>query len=209
MFHNMARATAGRNGGGSGGLPEGTIAKYTGDNISGTTLFDEGGNYNGVMTNVTQTPGQVGQALYFNSVAYVSFADIPPFYTSAFTLTLYAQNDSTGAWRALWHQASFQIRTFGGSHWIYMAGLTINAVSITQGVPYRLDITWDGTGDTDSIKFYKDKVLVATRTPSSADTASTVARMGGLQNNSYYFVGWMDEVTIRNYAMTQSEIDAD
>lgn len=49
------------------GIPtDGLIAWYTMDNISGTTLIDQMGNYNGTITGAVQTAGKFGQALLFN-----------------------------------------------------------------------------------------------------------------------------------------------
>ena len=44
----------------------GLIAYYTMDNISGATLIDQVGNYNGTITGAVQTVGKFGQALLFN-----------------------------------------------------------------------------------------------------------------------------------------------
>lgn len=44
----------------------GLIAHYTMDNISGATLIDQMGNYNGAINGAVQTAGKFGQALLFN-----------------------------------------------------------------------------------------------------------------------------------------------
>lgn len=48
------------------GIPSDFIAHYTMDNISGSTLVDEAGNYDGTITGAVTATGNDGDALYFD-----------------------------------------------------------------------------------------------------------------------------------------------
>jgi len=70
MLGPMLRAAAGNAG---GGIPTaGLIAHYTMDSISGSTLTDDVGNYDGTIYGATQVPGKIGNALSFDGNDYVS-----------------------------------------------------------------------------------------------------------------------------------------
>lgn len=71
---NRMRAAAGNR----GEIPtDGLVAWYTMDNISGSTLVDEMGNYNGTINgSPTQVSGLIGQALSFDSTGdYVAIGN--------------------------------------------------------------------------------------------------------------------------------------
>jgi len=65
MLHNTLRAAAG---GGHKIPTDGLVAWYSMDNVSGTTLFDQLGGYDGTISGATQVPGVIGDALQFDGV---------------------------------------------------------------------------------------------------------------------------------------------
>lgn len=75
MLHHRLRAAAGARGsGGGGGIPTDYIAFYTMDNISGSTLVDETGAYDGTINGVAFSAGCSGQAAQFEGNVLANIA---------------------------------------------------------------------------------------------------------------------------------------
>lgn len=66
MLHNRLRAASGNLG---DGIPtNGLVAWYTMDNVSGSTLVDEQGSFDGTISGASQASGYIGQGLSFDGV---------------------------------------------------------------------------------------------------------------------------------------------
>lgn len=229
MLGAKLRAAAGRNTGGGGGIPTDYIAYYTMDNISGSTLIDETGGYDGTIYGATTTAGVVGNALNFDGVNdYVEMAGtVTPFgaltgltvsfwwyWPSAANFQTYSSivgnlksgspsgsppNDYDGF--AVQILSSGLIRWFGfGSN---QAGSNNHTIPLDQWV--HCVAMWDGSG----LVFVKNNVA-STRLPLTVNDMSTTENfhIGKLPYASLYAPGSVDLLRIYDRPLSASEITA-
>lgn len=98
---NRLRAAAGR-----ARIPtDGLIAHYTMDNISGSTLVDEMGNYDGTLVNSPAfTPGIIGNAIDFDgNSGYAGSFGMTGVLLDAFSFWIYAPEEITSATATAYH----------------------------------------------------------------------------------------------------------
>lgn len=146
MLHHRLRAVAGNV---DGGVPvDGLIAWYTMDNISGTTLLDEQGSYNGTIVGATQVPGVLGQAMNFDGINDRIRINPSPI-AALFSVSLWLKkNDDVIGWLVSMRnnettQKDWQITQGGG----YRGNALTAGLWNNSGTIYEVDFT-DSAPDT-------------------------------------------------------------
>lgn len=228
MLHHRLRAASGaRQNGGGGDIPTDYIAFYTMDNISGSTLVDETGNYDGTIYGATTTTGVIGDALSFDGVNdYVKMSGtITPFgaltglavsfwwyWPRGASFDVYASiignlksgGDSVGS-----DYDGFAIQTIsrGTIRWFGFgsgqAANNLHTIPLDQWV--HCVAMWDGSG----LIFVKNNVASA-RSPLTINDMGTTEELhiGKLPYAPLYAPGRVDLIRIYPRVLTSSEITA-
>lgn len=119
-------------------VPAGYTSIYSADSISGSTLIDLAGNYDGIISNVTESGGSI----YFNGTdASLQIPDIGTALGSDFTICMimdFNNTDDTNGWYFVLYEPSSTTNaalgvqdTSGGSINWRIAGRTTNGGSFT------------------------------------------------------------------------------
>ena len=204
------------------GLDSGLVVWYTMDSISGSTLIDSAGTYNGTMQNSpAQVAGKVGSALSFNGVN--QFVDISsawgafPVSNTDFTLACWAKHNSTVGQQDIiglfqYSAGGFRLVADGSVMYAQLSNGSGNSLllmnpSITTGVWSHYLITFEpGVG----IKGYINGVPVANLAASWAVLASGYGKIGAESSAggtaARFFSGLIDDVRIYNRALSDAEV---
>ncbi len=193
-----------------GSLVNGLLSHYTMDNISGTTLFDETGNYDGTLvgTEATQVDGYLGKALSFGGAGSV-------------TTTLLGLADmSLSFWLNVPTLGTLFLYSFGEEGY----EVHINSAGSIRILNYNSTTLWDAPNATLTTGLYYHVVIIHTATPAlfvngapvsltistlttSPLTATLVlARRNGV--TPFYLIADMDQFRVYNRPLAQVEIDA-
>lgn len=217
MLGAKLRCAAGQEGGGS---IDDYLAYYTGDNVSGTTVFDETGNHNGAITgNVTTGPGYVGDALFFTPPSRFT-ASIPVGNGDAtFALIIKPTAAPTSSQVFVDQYGSPTISEFRGImlDTVGVKSVTRNSsgtfhstasIDIYDGQPHIVHFVQEGS----IARLYVDGVeegsVDATTTGGYANTFSFGSRQSNAGPDLYYN-GYEDEIRIFDYAWTLDQVETD
>lgn len=195
------------------------FAAYTMDNLSGSTLVDEGPNgYNtGTIHNAVQAAGLLNNALSFNgSNAWVdSVASSPPL---NFSMSFWFKTTAaaTGNLQAFWGQSTgaseraVAINTSGG---VFFYSRNVGggyegtaSLTVTDNQWHHVYIHQDGL----ELKLRIDDSTEVTHNMASAlggwGTDSNIGRSSTINANAYWNAGLIDQVRFFNRALISSEI---
>lgn len=227
MIHSRLRAAAGNR----GSIPtDGLVAHYTMDNISGSTLVDEMGNFDGTIYNASQVAGAVGQALQFqgSTSSYVDIGNNFSFIqkTRNFALCfIFKVDDLSSDYRTLCGNSPVRtadagvfasIRATGEMRFAITRGLAgqgpvidfnTSGLSISTGVANRLVITGD---DSVGVSVFINGAKHSTELYEAASTSSNDTRslfLGACNDDggAFPFPGYEDQVRIYNRPLTDAE----
>lgn len=205
------------------GAGSGLVAQYTFDNDSGTTATDSSGNgLNGTINNMTAGPmlGKVGQALNFNTWAYVNVPDpaseVLDFGTNSFSISMWefslpGGNDHEAS---LW-KGGYMIKhgwATGGSNAVGVLSDGTISKEISFGAKNLLN-TWTlltlvVDRNSNTMKTYVDGSYTGISTDiTGLGSVSTGHPLRiGMGDNWLPYNGGIDEVNIYNRVLTDSEI---
>ena len=217
MLHAMLRAAAGRD-----RIPtDGLIAHYTMDNVIGSTLIDETGNYDGTITGATQT----GEYLSFDGVndkvvmsgtvtpfgaltgLSVSFDWYWPSSASFDTFGSIIGNLKTSDSSNDYDGFAIQTLTAGEVRWFGFGSdsADVNSYIITQDQWVKIVAIWDGTG----LYFVRDNSW-SSRTALAVNDMTTTEELtfGKLPYSSLYSPGRLKNVRVYDRALSAAEVTA-
>ena len=191
---------------------------FTGDNVTGSTVIDEQGNYNGtIFGSVTQVAGQVGQAFNFpGSADYIRMDHAFWSSISEFTIACWIKTTSQGTWiskirdpysttgliffRSISDQSDFRV----GNTSTLSTGINF-VTNVRDGNWHHVVCTYSASGH----KLYVDGALDS----SSAEyigalsfTATSYWNIGRDGRGQDDFNGQVDDIRFYDYELTGAEI---
>jgi hypothetical protein len=198
------------------------LAYYTADNTPNDAL----GTYNGTLTNgATYGTGIINNGFSFDGVNdYVDIGNNLDFDGSTpFSISCWIKTSVTGANQVF--VSKFNSSTVGylfrkssnGSNLNFVIGagssayFSINSVglNLVNNVYSMITVTYDGTGGA-GVKFYQDGVLLSNsgiwNTYNGSSSSNTESFKIGSFDNSYFFNGSIDEVSVFNKELSASEV---
>jgi hypothetical protein len=202
-------------------IPLDFVAHYTMDNISGSTMVDETGNYNGTITGAVQAPGHVLRALSFDGTTgnKASISNLFSGWATDFTISLWV--DAT--LRVNTYDAAFmhdplvgggnRFRLYdftgGGSDWFNFAvgSTTISATKPAAGFR-NIIISYDRT--TGEMTYDIDDVSQGTATAAANitfDAGETLIGCvpAGYTGGAVSILGAIDQIRVYDRILTPAE----
>ena len=192
-------------------------AAYTMDNISGSTLVDETGNYNGTITGASQVGGHLGQALLFNDPTH-KVTITPPALSGAYSWSVWFNSEDNTATN---HEHIF---TYSNDDYVGVIALKksigtsdINiqhrdssgsASQVTVAAPSGGEwVHFAGVWNGASLVFYINGVSVGTAAVSTIHSgANPTLVLGNRSTSDFHADGSIDQFRLFDKALTQSEI---
>ena len=220
---SLAAVLAGAAAMGATSAPNGLVAAYSFDDVSGSTVPDaSGGGNNGTLNGATPAQaGRFGAALSFDGVNdFVAVPDAASLdLTDGMTLEAWVKPSALGrSWRtALIKEQATELSYalyahtggYGPSGHAYVRGDDERARATTPvdaGTWTHLAVTYDGS----RIRLYRDGAQIESRSVGGPiETSSGQLRIGGTQLWSEWFSGLIDEVRVYARALDSAEIQAD
>ena len=203
------------------GIPtNGLVAHYSMNNIVGTTVVDETGNYNALATGITIEDGVIDDSAHFDGSN--SFITVPggviDTMDNGLTISIwlnYTNTDFAHLFQATETAATNRLNM----HWDWYGTSFVDIGNISAGG--RLSFTTDTslfgkwihfavTSDGSTGKAYINGELIGSLTNTSAFTATSRTLYIGKQDpdTSNDFVGNMDNIKIDNRSLTHGEVYA-
>ncbi len=194
------------------------------DDVSGTTLLDNTGTNDGVITGAIQTyAGQVGKAMSFDGVddyVQIASADSINFNQQDFTILAWVKTSSVTNQNVVTKYKDSNGRQYGmsvladGSMYVESRRSDLElACNFNSGSGFN-DGNWhliawsnDDTGSGTNCYGYKDGVQIVSDSRNVRITSSTEpVRIGTNGDNTNKFNGFIDEVMIFNRALSADEV---
>jgi Concanavalin A-like lectin/glucanases superfamily/FG-GAP-like repeat len=193
------------------------IAAYSFDEGAGATLSDSAGNHNGTIEGATWTTGKYGKALDFDGTNdLVSIADANELdLTGPFTIEAWVAPDTNN--RPVLSKGTpgykLAMMEVNGAPSIPHGYIATTKTAVRVDGPSSIPTaSWSHlafTSDGETMRFYQDGELVATKALTITPEASAAALQIG---RSYYgglFDGRIDEVRLYGAALSEGQIEAD
>lgn len=210
MLHNRLRAAAGNR----DGIPtDGLVAWYTMDNISGSTLVDEMGNYDATIDGATQVVGVDGQALSFDgsndkvtSLGYVS-GDTDMAWSFWFKTT----QTSTGVLIGQDMASNYRAVFVGSSGIAFFSRTSTGGYKQTDAISGYQDGNWHHATVSqigNVIHFRINDTIEKSLDMGSRNDATTKSYLGwngGSGSDNFWHSGQLDQVRIYNRELDTSE----
>ena len=197
----------------------GPIAHWTfdGPTISGSTVEDVAGTFDGSITGTTPEPGIIGQALSFDGVGdYVQISDDPSIRlgTSDFTYSLRVKSNEVTNGSTTLTDAFLSMTAVGGFKIIPRENGSIKVeigdatTDTTAAMERGAWSTWTfvGTGGT-SVAIYKDGVFSNSYSTNYDINYTSGLTIGAQLGGTGMFNGTIDDVRIYDRALSADEID--
>lgn len=213
---NRLRAAAGRR-----GIPtNGLVAWYTMDNISGSTLVDEMGNYDGTITGATTTTGVIDDALLFDGAGdIVEVNDGGGLAFDVFSVSFWMKADvdidditEFGEQMSLTGRDNEGVNGwwFGRSREDNSGELRFGTHSGNIKTDYQFDTNVNHVvlvqrSDAESEVWVNGQLNASGDNGYTGASTDNILYIGG-KDNDYTFGGWIDQYRVYNRALSEEEI---
>jgi len=200
-----------------GSLVNGLKARYTMDNISGTTLFDETGNHDAVLTGTTQVVGHLGNALSFTNTT--DYATISGGFglTSSFSFSFWVKVTDVTLQKpviANWNTNNFNylIDIYQSNiRWLVSNGNStpngLVVLPVLVGTLYHVVASFNATNGEIKLTLNAYNTITGNSGLTTVANATTWLAHKG-DTSTVKLDGWIDQFRVYSRLLSQTEIDA-